>query len=118
MKILLVINGLIELAAGLAFLFWPGIIQHIPGLAGLGDSEGVRMLLSMYGTAAAVLGIYSFVLLRHTHRGSLMIGSLFLFALFHTAISTNQFLVNPDVRPGIVHALLAIIFWLTYWNRR
>lgn len=118
MKILLTINGLIELAAGLAFLFWPGIVQHLPGLSEIDDSAGVRMLLSMYGTAAVVLGIYSFVLLRHTHRGSLMIGSLFLFALFHTGISTNQFLVNPDLRPAIVHALLAIAFWWTYWNRR
>jgi len=118
MRVLLFINGLIELGAGLVFLFLPGLVPRIPGLMMLEDGFSTRLLLSMYGTAAAVMGIYSLVLLRHTHRQSLMIGSLFLFALFHTGIALNQFGFNPDVRAGVVHALMAILFWGVYWNRK
>ncbi len=118
MRILLLINGLLELGAGLVFLFLPGLVPLIPGLTNVGEGADVRMLLSMYGTVAAVMGIYSLVLLRHTHRQSLMIGSLFLFALFHTAIALNQFITNTDVRVGIVHLLLGLLFWGVYWNRK
>jgi len=118
MRILLLINGLIELGAGLVFLFLPQIVPSIPGLTSVGEGADVRLLLSMYGTSAAVMGIYSLVLLRHMHRQSLMIGSLFLFALFHTAIALNQFLANPDIRAGIVHLLLGLVFWGVYWNRK
>lgn len=92
--------------------------MYLPGLSHLGESPGIRMLCTMYGTVVSVLGAYSLVLLRHTHRNALMIGSLFLFALFHTGISINQFIENPDLRPAFVHLLLAIAFWWTYWNRR
>jgi len=118
MRFLLLINGIIELGAGLVFLFLPAQVSKIPGLTKVGDGADVRMLLSMYGTASAVMGIYSLVLLRHTHRQSLMIGSLFLFALFHTGIALNQFIANPDVRAGIVHLVLGLVFGGVYWNRK
>ena len=118
MKAILIINGIVEITAGLAFLFWPGVTEFLPGPIHANNDPNITMLLSMYGTAVVVLGSYSLLLLRHTQRSALLVGSLLLFALFHTGIGINQLLVNPDLRPALLHITLAVAFWWTFQKQR
>ncbi len=115
MKILLLLNALIEGGAGLAFLFWPGLDQYIPGLE---PDAGSALLIKMYGVSALCLGIFSLVLWSRTYALELLLPGLGIFALFHAGLTAVLLLYSPDPRPAVLHGALALGFLTAYFRMR
>ncbi len=114
MKTLLWINTVIEVLAGLLFLFFPGLPEFLPGWTEAGD-ELITLLVKMYGVAALILGVFSgFLLFRLKYIQVVLIDGLALFTFFHAGIAGILFIYSPDIRPGILHGTLGLAF-LFFW---
>jgi hypothetical protein len=109
-KYLLFVNAAIEGAIGLLFLFYPQMPTLLPGLEGAEDIGGVNMLIKLYGGAAFTLGLFSLLLTRQKYNPEALSMGVVVFLVFHSLLSVNQFIYNPDLRPAILHVLLAIGF--------
>lgn len=117
MKLLLLINGLIESIVGLGFIFNPEMMGSILGGT---NTPQFLLMVRMYGFAALVLGIFSFQLMSKTHEQELLISGLFMFFIFHSFIAVSQFWNTVEksstIGPGVMHILLAIGFLFFYWK--
>jgi hypothetical protein len=117
MKLLLIINGLIEAIVGLVFIFSP---ETMGGVLKGENTPQFLLMVRMYGFAALALGIFSFQLMSKSHEQELVISGFFMFFLFHTFIAISQFWNIADkaatTPAGILHLLLAIGFLFFYWK--
>jgi hypothetical protein len=110
-KYLLFVNAALEGAIGLMFLFYPQVLKSLPGLQLSEGQSGVDMLIRMYGVAALALGLFSLLLSRQKYNPEALSMGVVVFLVFHIGLSGTQFFHNPDIRPAILHALLAIGFF-------
>ncbi len=112
MRWLLFLNAFTEITIGVLFLIFPEQVLQLPGAVAFRGGANTQMLMGMYGTAALLVGLLSFGIWWNNEKGVVQRYGLLYFALFHTGLSINQFLYNPDWRPGVMHGLFALGFWL------
>ncbi|MCB9082520.1 MAG: hypothetical protein H6555_12505 [Lewinellaceae bacterium] len=113
---LLLTNTLLEGAIGILCWFFPGTISTLPGLESLAESPPSALLLAMYGSAAITLALVSALALRQAPQTEFRLGLLLLLFVFHSLLALSQFVHNPDMRPGVIHILLAAGF-VAGWRR-
>ncbi|GAB4395993.1 MAG: hypothetical protein OHK0053_08310 [Microscillaceae bacterium] len=117
MKIALFLNFLIEGLVGLVFVIDPTLV---PVLA---PGDALTMYLArMYGFAALSVTFLSLRAWLHYHEQSLLENTLFTLALFHTGIALAQFInelpTKDQIPPGVLHIVLALVFWVGYIRER
>lgn len=85
MKWFVLLNAIIEIAAGIVFMFMPGLI---PGF----DSADTQthLVCRMYGAAALALGFYALLAFMHFGEGPLR-GFLKTFTVFHLGVALANF---------------------------
>lgn len=81
MKWFVLFNAVLEIGAGLVFMFFPTLI---PGLESA-DTQ-TQVLCGMYGAAALALGFYALLAYRHFAEGPLR-GFLKTFTVFHLGVA-------------------------------
>lgn len=85
MKWFVLLNAIIEIAAGLIFMFMPGLI---PGFE-TADAQS-HLVCRMYGAAALALGLYALMVFLHFAEGPLR-GFLKTFTIFHLGVALANF---------------------------
>lgn len=117
MRLILALHILIEGLIGLLLLFYPGVIDFLPGFA---DAEGnsYQMLLKMYGLAALFLAAIGGLALWKSRRDA---PTAFLLVLllssYHFAMALVQFGYNPDTRAALLHFLMGIFLAAIFARR-
>ncbi len=117
MKIVLLLNFLVETFFGLVFLFAPSAIPLFVGV------EPVTLyLVRMYGVAALIIALLSLQMWLNIHEQAFLVQGLLLLALFHTGITAAQFIndlpLSDQLPPGILHALFTVGCWFFYFRER
>jgi hypothetical protein len=119
MKILLILNILIEGIFGVLFIFAP---QFIPITIFNAPPDSLLYMARMYGFAALAIALLSWLVLNQFHIQEVLVTGLLILAVFHTGICIAQFLHSIDVSEtagaGVMHAVLAVGFWLGYFSER
>lgn len=116
LKVLLWLHVLMEIGAGLTFIFFPQFI--------LTFQEGEQLSLNFfksYGYAALAIGILGLVTLYYYDKeGGLAVG-LFTLACFHSLIAIAQInsplIPHMQLPPMLTHAALACLFWFYHWQK-
>jgi hypothetical protein len=115
MKILLLLNLLVEGVFGLLFVFG---LESIPVSFFAQPAASTLYIGRMYGFAAIAIAYLSFELLLKYHEQALLETGLLFLALFHSGICAAQFYTFVDLSEtmsaGILHAVLALGFWIGY----
>jgi len=117
MKIVLLLNFLVETFFGIIFIFAP---ETIPLFVG---AEPVTLyIIRMYGVAALAMGFLGLQIWLNIHEQALLIQGLLLLALFHTGIMASQFINGLELKDqlpaGILHALFTVCFWFFYLKEK
>lgn len=117
MKIILLLNFIVESFFGVIFLFAPSAIPLFV------DAEPVSLyLVRMYGVAALVVAFLSLQMWLNIHEHAFLVQGLLLLALFHTGITATQFIndlpLSDQLPPGILHALFTLGCWFYYFRER
>lgn len=117
MKWFVLFNAVLEIAAGLVFMFMPSLI---PGF----ESADVQahVVCRMYGAAALALGFYALLAFLHFAEGPLR-GFLKTFTVFHLGVALANF---HGVRAGLedaygafgLHGILGIICLVLLFTRK
>lgn len=85
MKWFVLINAILEIVAGLVFMFMPGLI---PGFESA--DEQTHVVCRMYGAAALALGWYALLVFLHFAEGPFR-GFLKTFTVFHLGVALANF---------------------------
>ncbi|OJJ17663.1 hypothetical protein BKI52_27770 [marine bacterium AO1-C] len=116
-KAILVLHVLLELGAGLTFVFFP---QVFPGLE---QVQGQSLhFLKAYGYAAIAMGSLGIIaLLKYYQEGTLPV-ALFTLGVFHTCIAIAQvntpLIPSMQIEPLILHGLIGLACWVYYWKEK
>lgn len=117
MKWFVLLNAVIEIAAGLVFMFAPGMV---PGFE-VADAQS-HVICRMYGAAALALGFYALLAFLHFGEGPLR-GFLKTFSVFHLGVALANF---HGYRAGLedtvgalgLHGVLGIICLILLFTRK
>ena len=116
-KIILLLHILLELGAGLTFVFFP---QAFPGLENINGQA--LSLLKSYGYAAIGVGSLGVVALLNYYKEGALPVALFTLGVFHTCIALAQInsplVPNMQIEPMILHGLIGAASWFYYWKER
>lgn len=116
-KIILLLHILLELGAGLIFVFYP---QSFPGLENI-NGQALSFLRS-YGYAAIGMGSLGVVALLNYYKEGTLLVALFTLGVFHTGIAIAQInsplVPNMQTEPMILHGLMGVASWFYYWQER
>ena len=113
MRLILLLNTVVEGLIGFLFLFYPSVTDLF---AGMGDAEGngMDMLVHMYGVAALTMALLSAIAYFSRHSQVLLLTVAGLLAVFHTGITFTQFVYSPDWRGAMLHLIMAVLFLYAY----
>ncbi len=112
---ILLLHTLIEAAAGLLFLFYPGAPDLVPGFSA-GSGESYTLLMKMYGLAACFLASLSLLAYLKKENEELVRLLTLSLAGFHLGMTIIQAGYNVDSRAMLLHFLL-LIFLVGYYVR-
>ncbi|MBC6995840.1 hypothetical protein QWY85_17505 [Neolewinella lacunae] len=113
----LLLHTLIEGLIGLLFLFFPAWVQRLPGL-GAGSGESFLLVTKMYGLAALLLALLSFLAWRKSASPQFVLTITGLLTAFHLGMALVQGLYNPDVRAMLSHFLLVVLLGAQFTRLR
>lgn len=117
MALLLLLNAVVEGATGFFFLFYPQVLDYMPGF-GQAEGDSVEMLTKMYGVATLMVALLSTIAYFSRDQRALLLTSVGLVAFFHFGITTVQYMYNPDYKGTFLHGLLFLFFLVYYFRER
>ncbi|MDX2305786.1 MAG: hypothetical protein NW226_23465 [Microscillaceae bacterium] len=117
MKIVLILNALIEGLVGLLFIFSPQSAPHLV------NADVISLYLAgMYGFAALTISFFSVLLLLGIHHHELLVNGLLTLTVFHVGILASQLISSVDsgmsTPPAILHGVFFILFLIFYLRER
>jgi len=117
MKWFVLLNAIIEIAAGLVFMFMPSLI---PGFESA-DAQA-HVVCRMYGAAALALGWYALLVFLHFAEGPFR-GFLKTFTVFHLGVALANFHgmqagLNDSMGALGFHGVLGVICLILLLTRR
>ncbi len=116
LKILLLINGLIEGGFGIYLIVFPEEMSRALGCPQL-VHVSYTLVSRMYGLGALCLGILSLdQFLRRGKSDSLTV-CLLIFTIFHVGMAIIQLVDNPNIQASLVHIVLGSAFLFSYLKR-
>lgn len=117
MALLLLLNAVVEGATGFFFLFYPEVLDYMPGF-GQAEGDSVEMLAKMYGVATLMVALLSLVAYFSRRSRVLLLTTIGLVAFFHFGITTVQYMYNPDYKGTFLHGVLFLVFLVYYYRER
>lgn len=117
LRILLLINGLMEVIFGVFLLIFPDKMSHSIGCPPLSHTS-FFLVSRMYGLVALCLGILSLGLFARRAQTDLLPNCLQIFTIFHLGMAVIQFIDNPNWQAGLFHIILGAAFLFFYLKER